>query len=74
MKSILYHPTCKSFSFILFSVVKELMKITFEMSAVDFFLQLGPDFKDYAEVFVTNDFNDVETICTMHTFVYPRGS
>ena len=62
MKSILYHPIYKSFSFILFSVVKELMKITFEMSAVDFFLQLGPDFKDYAEVFVKNGFNDVETI------------
>jgi hypothetical protein len=37
-------------SFILFSVVKELMKMTFEMSAVDFSLQLGPDFKDYAEI------------------------
>jgi predicted transcriptional regulator len=36
------------------------------MFAVDFFLQLGPDFKDYAEVFVKNGFNDVETICTMH--------
>ena len=48
--------------------------MTFEMSAVDFFLQLGPDFKDYAVVFVKNGFNDVETICTMHTFVYPRGS
>jgi hypothetical protein len=46
--------------------VKELMKRTFEMFAVDFFLQLGPDFKDYAEVFVKNGFNDVETICTMH--------
>jgi hypothetical protein len=34
--------------------VKELMKRTFEMFAVDFFLQLGPDFKDYAEVFVKN--------------------
>jgi hypothetical protein len=38
------------------------MKMTFEMSAVGFFLQLGPDFKDYAEVFVKNGFNDVETI------------
>jgi hypothetical protein len=27
--------------------VKELMKRTFEMFAVDFFLQLGPDFRDY---------------------------
>jgi hypothetical protein len=44
------------------------MKRTFEMFAVDFFLQLGPDFRDYAEVFVKNGFNDVhvETICTMH--------
>ena len=66
MKSILYHPINKSFTFILFSVVKELMKITFEMSAVEFFLQLGPDFKDYPEVFVKNGFNDFETICTMH--------
>ena len=36
------------------------------MSAVDFFLQLGPDFKDYTDVFVKNGFNDVETISTMH--------
>jgi hypothetical protein len=42
--------------------VKELMKRTFEMFAVDFFLQLGPDFRDYAEVFVKNGFNDVETL------------
>ena len=40
-------------------------KMTFEKTSEDFFLQLGPNYTEYAEIFNENGFTDVSTICTM---------
>ena len=39
--------------------------MSFEMTSDEFFLQLGPDYKQYTAVLIRNGFTDVDTICTM---------